>query len=66
MMIKKTKLAADMTTEGAMVCQRCYQALPKGVTLTRGYKYQKKRPGVYFFFLANFVGLTNLHNQERF
>ena len=33
---------------------------------TRGYKYQKKRPGVYFFFLANFVGLTNLHNQERF
>lgn len=34
MMIEKTKLAVDMTTEGAVVCQRCLQVQPEGVTLT--------------------------------
>jgi hypothetical protein len=33
-MMKKTKLAVDMTTEGAVVCQRCLNVQPKGVTLT--------------------------------
>ena len=31
----------------------------------RGHRDQKKRPGVVFFFPANFGGLTNLCNQAH-
>jgi hypothetical protein len=31
----------------------------------RGHRDWKKRPGVDFFFLVNFVGLTNLCNQAH-
>lgn len=70
MMIKKTKLAADMTTEGAMVCQRCYQALPKGVTLTfvkNGDNARRGRnccPGCLEHYRLKKAGLLN-HNNEN-
>ena len=72
MMIKKTKLAVDMTTEGAVVCQRCLQAQPEGVTLTfvkNGDNARRGRsccPGCLLHYRLKKVGLPNENDGMHF
>ena len=71
-MIKKTKLAVDMTTEGALVCQRCHNAQPEGVNLTfvkNGDNARRGRnccPRCLYYYRVKKAGLDNENDGVHF